>query len=217
MAEQPPLTPDDEPAGTPSPVLLAARLNHFTPRDAVAAEPEAPPRAGVTETSEPPADAGAPPSFRDAVRRREGRAELLLFRIGQELFALALDHVDEATEVDAVHPVPEASGASLGVVELRGRMIPLVSPAGPLGVEPGARAAMLVLRDGVRRVGVAVDDVDDVLSAELSTLRAPPDGDTGDGILLAMARRGSDLVGVLDAEALLAACLAESRSPETAA
>jgi chemotaxis signal transduction protein len=93
-------------------------------------------------------------------------------------------------------------------------MLPLISPARPLGVAPATAAAMLVLRDGARRVGLAIDDVDDVHTADLGELRPPPDGDV-DGVVLAIARRGGDLVSVIDPLLLLAACMAESRPLET--
>lgn len=208
--------PDDTAAdaAADTPVALAARLNRDTPRSAAALP------AGAPAPASAPAAAASPPppsAFRDQVRERAGRADLLLFRVGGEIFALPLAAVEEAAEVGTVHPLPEAAGQALGVVDLRGRMVPLYTPARALGVGPNGAPAMLVLRDGARRVGIAVDDVDDVLTAELGDLRPAPDGDVGDGVLLAMGRRGADLVGVLDAQLLLAACLAESRTPETAA
>jgi chemotaxis signal transduction protein len=188
-----------------SPIGLAARLNSFTPR-ASAAIPAAP---------LPPASALPPPaSFRERVRAGAGSADVLVFRVGAERFALPLDFAHEVVEVAVVHPVPEPSPRTLGLVELRGRMLLLVSPEGPLGVAPASAAAMLVLRDGTRRVGLAIDDVDDVHTAALSDLRPPPDGDA-DGIVLAIARRGGDLVALIDPQVLLAACMAEPRPLET--
>jgi chemotaxis signal transduction protein len=209
VTARPPVPHDVAPAD--SAVAIAARLNQYTPRSsgAVGAAPPAAPAA--------PPTASLPAAFRERVRDRAGSADLLLFRVGGELFGLPLEAVEEAVEIEVVHAVPEAPAHALGVVDLRGRMIPLFSPASALGVAPAGAPAMLVLRDGARRVGIAVDDVDDVLAADLRALRPAPDGDAGDGVLLAMARRGADLVGVLDAQLLLAACLAESRTPETVA
>jgi chemotaxis signal transduction protein len=220
-----PLMPNDT---TPdaSPIELAARLNQYTPRSSGAVGVAAPPLVAALPAApdaplagHPAHDDGPEPllAFRDRVRDREGSADLLLFRVGGEIFGLPLASVEEAVEIDVVHPVPEGSAHALGVVELRGRMIPLYTPARPLGVAPAGAPAMLVLRDGARRVGIAIDDIDDVLTADLAALRPAPDGDVGDGVLLAMARRGADLVGVLDVHLLLAACLAESRTPETPA
>ena len=155
--------------------------------------------------------------FRERVRAREGTADLLVFRVGSELFALPLAAVLEAVEIETVHPVPGAAAGLLGLVDLRGRMLPLLSPLRALGAAPSRPAAMLVLRDGARCVGIAIDDVDDVYRAALAALGQPPAGDAADGVLLAIAYRGADIVGVLDAQPLLAALAAESRPPEAAA
>lgn len=215
--------PNDAPA-PPSPVDLAARLNQYTPRGVGlvsaaggSAPPVPAPAAGPAAAAPEPAPDAARLPLRERVERGEGSAELLVFRVGAELFALALDAVEEVVEVERVHGVPEAPGATLGVVELRGRMVPLVSPARALGVVPAALGAMLVLRNDDRRVGIAIDDVDDVLTVGLAALCPAPAADAGDGVLLAMARRDRELVGLLDAESLLAACLVEARTLETAA
>jgi chemotaxis signal transduction protein len=100
----------------------------------------------------------------------------------------------------------------LGVISLRGRMLPAYSPARPLGVALArADAAALVVRAGERRVALAVDDVDDVLTLDLSELRPAPTlaGEERDAVLLGVAARGSDLVAVLDADALVTACLSD--------
>lgn len=154
--------------------------------------------------------------FRERARARVGRAELLLFRVGRELFATPLAAIEEAVELEEVRPIPEMPASMLGVTDLRGRMIPIYSPARSLGVELGAApAAALVVRAGERRVALAVDDVEDVLDTDLTQLRDAPGGDDADGVLIGVARQGRRLVAVLDGDALVAACLSE-RVPEIA-
>jgi chemotaxis signal transduction protein len=98
----------------------------------------------------------------------------------------------------------------LGMFDLRGRMIPVYAPARVLGVPlQSTSAATLVLRGGDQRVGIAVDDVEDVLTLDLAQLRDLPGADDADGVVLGVARNGRDLVAVLDADALVAACLSD--------
>jgi len=68
--------------------------------------------------------------------------------------------------------------------------------------------AALVVRGRGERIGFAVDDVEDVESVDTGALRIPNGVDEGDGILVGVLRRGGDLVAVLDAAALVAACAA---------
>ncbi|GAC1683308.1 MAG: hypothetical protein NVS9B3_01180 [Gemmatimonadaceae bacterium] len=158
-----------------------------------------------------PAPAPVRPPFRDRVRRRMDGVELLLFRVGAELFATDLAAVEEAVELPEVRALPEMADAMLGIFDLRGRMTPIYTPERALGVArsvPGGVA--LLMRAGERRVALAVDDVDDVLRPDLALLRDPPTlGAVGETIL-GVLRQGSQLIAIVDADALVAACVIDS-------
>lgn len=137
-----------------------------------------------------------------------GEVELLLFRIGAEFFAFDLAAAEEAVELDSVHAVPDMPDAMLGVFDLRGRLIPVYSPADLLCKPDNPTSGVLLLmRTGERRVGIVVDDVEDVVVLEYGMLRRPPAADN-DGLVLGVAFFGETLVTVLDAHALVAACAA---------
>ena len=146
--------------------------------------------------------------FRDRVKARDGTVSLLLFRVGRELFAAELAAIEEAVELPPVHPLPEMRGTLRGAFEHRGRMIALYSPAAILGhpVTPDVPVA-LVARAGERRIGLVVDDVEDVMHLALEEMHDPPMLGHADGVLLGVARHGAALVALVDVEALLAACL----------
>ncbi|OYV72287.1 MAG: hypothetical protein B7Z72_05090 [Gemmatimonadetes bacterium 21-71-4] len=138
----------------------------------------------------------------------------LVFRVGRELFALPLDAVEEAVDVDRVQRVPEMSAAMLGVLSLRGALVPLYASAAVLGAAAEASRAALVFTTDRGRIALAVDDVEDVLPLPPEARgRAPVD--FGDALLVGVARRGTDLIGVIDPVALIAACRAD-RALETA-
>ncbi len=154
-------------------------------------------------------DEAARPALRDRVRAREGHCELLMFRIGTELFAVDLAAVEEAVALPEIHRLPEMPASMLGAFDLRGRLTPVYSPAHVIGVPlNGVAQAALLVRAGDRRLGLAVDDVEDVLQLELSAIRESPGVDDSDGILLGVAHHGGELVAVVDSDALVAACVA---------
>ena len=149
--------------------------------------------------------------FRERVASRRGNVGLLLFRLGTETFAAELGAVEEAVEMPALHGLPEMQTGMLGMFDLRGRLLPVFSAAGVLGVPLAAgSSATLIVRGGGRRIGVAVDDVEDVIDADCALLRNPPGGPDNDGVLLAILQRGNALASVIDASALVTACLASS-------
>lgn len=147
-------------------------------------------------------------ALRDRVKEGRGVVSLLMFRIGHELFATDLASVEEAVELPEIHHLPEMPAAMLGAFDLRGRLTPVFSPAHVIGVplRGAATAALLVRADG-HRVGLAVDDVEDVLQVDLARVREAPGIDATDGVLLGVAHHGPHLVALLDAEALVAGCV----------
>jgi purine-binding chemotaxis protein CheW len=147
--------------------------------------------------------------LRERVRSRTGRADLLMFRIGDELFATDLASVEEAVTLPEIHHLPEMPAAMLGAFNLRGRLTPVYSPAEVLGVPlRGEAHAALLVRSETRRLGLAVDDVEDVFQVDLATVHEAPGTEDADGILLGVAHHGKELVAIVDAEALVAACVA---------
>ena len=179
-----------------------------------AADPAASSEIEAIMTSEP--GIRGPRDVRDLLAIGFGQVQLLSFRVGREMFAIDLACVEEAVESDAVHAVPDMPEAMLGVIELRGRLVPVFSPSHVLRAElSGADAVMLLMRAGDRRVGIAVDDVEDVIIIDMDVLRRPMLDDAGDGLLIGVAAMGSGLVGILDGPALVAACTGRSL-PEAA-
>jgi purine-binding chemotaxis protein CheW len=172
------------------------------------------PRPKTFDADLPAYEELAPPGpvapLRERVASREGRAELLVFRIGAELFATDLRTVEEAVEGVDVRAIPDAGGSMLGIFALRDRTLPMYSLSRVMGLASSDHAAMtLVMRPSTDRIALAVDEVDDVFDAALSDVRPAPTP-SEDGLLLGVLWRGTELVTLLDAEAVVAACLASA-------
>ena len=183
--------------------LAAARAAEETQATAPAPRPAVAPAV--------PAAAGAPTparSLRDRVRGRSGQLEILLFRVADERFGIALAAVEEAIDSPPVHHGPAMPAAMLGVITVRGMLTSVYSPAGALGIALHDGTSALIFRRGRSRLAVVVDEVDDVTTLDLSVLRDAPVLDTGDGIVLGVVRQRDALLALVDADALLAACQA---------
>jgi purine-binding chemotaxis protein CheW len=138
---------------------------------------------------------------------RDGVARLLVFRVGAERFGVSLALVDEVVDAPAVQRLPDSSRFVLGISMLRDSLVTVYDPRPILNVNgsvDGGGAALVFLR-GDRRVALAIDDVFDVIVIEENEVRPAPGAGAADGILIGVVRRGSDLIAVLDADALLAA------------
>ena len=146
--------------------------------------------------------------LRDRARGRSGTVDLLMFRIGTERFAVELACVEEAIDLPEVHHVPEMPPAMLGVITVRGVLTPVFTPDDALGVPVERRSAGLIFRSERGRFALAIDDVDDVMSLDLSLLRDAPGVDGSDPVVLGVARNEGSIVALVDAEALVEACQA---------
>lgn len=171
-----------------------------------------PPDIAEPPRAEPaaPVERVVPERFRDRARQRIGRADLLIFRVGRELFGIELATVEEAIDCPEVRPLPEMPPAMRGVAMVRDGMVALYSPGALLGVIEEEASTVLVFRGQGRRAALVIDDVDDVFVLDCATLTDAPLAEATDTILVGVARRGRELIGVLDAEALLAACRSET-------
>ena len=147
-------------------------------------------------------------SLRERVRSRAGLVELLMFRVGSERFAVELLCVEEAIDLAEPHHVPEMPPAMLGVITVRDTLTPVFSPDDALGVAAVSTGAALIFRSNRGRFALAIDDVDDVTTLDLTQLRDAPGIDGADSLVLGVARHGGGILALVDAEALIAACQA---------
>jgi len=170
---------------------------------------------------EPPL-AGPPlPEVAAAVAREpEHIHEYLAFSLGQEHYGIAITSVREIVRVPPLTEVPRATPDLLGVMNLRGEILPVydlrlrlrlsASPAKVAGAEAaeGAlpRAArVLVLRGGDRGdVGVLVDGVSEVVRIPEGELEPAPAGTTERDCIVGLGRVGEQLCILLDLERALA-------------
>ena len=146
--------------------------------------------------------------LRERARSRSGVAELLMFRIGRERFAVELLCVEEAIDLPEVHHVPEMPPAMLGVITVRGSLTPVFTPQEALGVPVEGMGAALIFRSTRGRFALAIDDVDDVMTLDLEHLRDAPGIDGTDSVVLGVTRNGAGIVALVDADALIAVCQA---------
>jgi purine-binding chemotaxis protein CheW len=146
---------------------------------------------------------------------------MVVFELDGREFALPLREVAEILRMVAITPVPEVPRWVVGVINLRGRVIPVIDLRRRLGIEPaepGLNTPILVVEQGARKLGLIADAVRDVLALPDEALEAPDGADADDtphaDVTSAIARIGERLVVVLDLDRVTAdaAPLAEPRN-----
>ncbi|HLG73558.1 MAG TPA: chemotaxis protein CheW [Chloroflexota bacterium] len=99
--------------------------------------------------------------------------QLVVFRLGEDYFAMLISSVNEIIRLQKITPVPKAPPFVEGVTNLRGRVIPVIDLRKRFGVEPkpdGQMARIIVVEQGERLLGMMVDAVDEVLTVPSNTI-----------------------------------------------
>ncbi len=107
-----------------------------------------------------------------------GNRELIAFRVGRQEFCINVMMVREIRGWTAATTLPRSPRYVRGVINLRGAVLPIVDLAIRLGLpasEPTARNVIIVVQIGNQQVGLLVDAVSDILTANSANIQPSPD------------------------------------------
>ncbi|MEX0852801.1 MAG: chemotaxis protein CheW [Bauldia sp.] len=108
-------------------------------------------------------------------RAQNQLTRLLVFRLGEERYALALDCAREVTGLSWSAAIPGAGPGIVGIVNWRGEFAVVFDLAPILGLPASADRAqrrVIVLRGEEPPVGLAVDAVEEIIHIDLTALTA---------------------------------------------
>jgi len=134
---------------------------------------------------------------------------LLTFRIGREGFALPVTSVREVTLVPGLLTrIPRGPEILLGVMNLRGQIIPVLDFHSVLGLSAaphGKSARIIILRGAEGDLGILAEEVFGLRAVPAPDLLPPLNVETSlpSSLVKAQARIGSKVSTVLDAQALM--------------
>jgi purine-binding chemotaxis protein CheW len=130
--------------------------------------------------------------------------QLVVFALHGEEYALPIERVREIVRPTRPREIAGAPGDVRGIISLRGQLVPVHDAAVRLGLEPidGARAKIVVAETESGPLGLLVEEVRGVLTADDGQLSAVPAG--GPEGLARIVRADDRLIGLLDLEAAAA-------------
>jgi len=135
-------------------------------------------------------------------------AEFLGFCLGSEEYAVGIRAVREIIKPPEVTTIPRCTPEIVGLISLRGAIIPIVNIRRRLGLTTdttGGQARIIVFSVETGAVGILVDRVTEVISADPSTLEQPPAtlSEREAAFVPAVLRARGRLIGILDLERLV--------------
>ena len=133
---------------------------------------------------------------------------MVSLRCGPVTFALPIATVREIVMVPQITPVPDTGRFVRGIINLRGRILPVLDLAARLGLGTGPTPPdgriLVVEPDREHPVGLLVDDASEVLRVPEDAIGPPPELATGGASAVRSVARLSDrLLLVLDLDRVL--------------
>ncbi len=107
-----------------------------------------------------------------------GELQLVSFKIGSEEFGVDILKVQEIIRMVEITQVPQAPSYVEGVINLRGRVIPIIDLRKRLNLElreMDKNTRIVVVDIGGNIMGMIVDSVSEVLRLPSKTIEPPPD------------------------------------------
>lgn len=106
-----------------------------------------------------------------------GEIQLVVFRLGAEEYGVPITQVQEINRLTTPTRIPKAPAFVEGVINLRGKVLPVIDLKKRFGLEGAAytdEARIVVVEIAGHTVGVIVDVVSEVLRLPVASIEPPP-------------------------------------------
>jgi purine-binding chemotaxis protein CheW len=152
-------------------------------------------------------------------RQQESEEQLVVFELAKEVYGLDIAKVQEIIRMQEITNVPRAPRFVEGVINLRGKIIPIIDMRKRFDLEASdhsPESRIIVVEIGTHTIGMIVDGVSEVLRIPTSVIEPPsPVVTTVDSeYLRGIAKLENRLIILLDLDKVLS--YAEKRSLEEA-
>ncbi|MFZ6049508.1 chemotaxis protein CheV [Pseudomonas sp. CR3202] len=138
----------------------------------------------------------------------ENRLEILMFRLsGRQLFAINVFKVQEVLQLPKMTLMPQRHPMVCGVVNLRGRTLPVIDLSRAIGMRPlvpDERSTIIVTEYNRSVQAFLVGGVDRILNLNWESVMPPPGGAGRQHYLTAITKVDEQIVEVIDVEKVLA-------------
>lgn len=133
----------------------------------------------------------------------------LTFSMGKEVFGIEIRYVTEIIGMQAITEVPEVPEYVKGIINLRGKIIPVIDVRLKFKKEPmeyNDRTCIIVIDISDLSVGLIVDNVAEVLTIGDEDIAPPPSSKTGfeNRYVKGIGKSGGEVKLLLDCGKLLA-------------
>lgn len=107
----------------------------------------------------------------------ENKTNYMTFKSGNEYFGLKIQYVNEIIQIQSITAVPETEEYIKGLINLRGKIIPVIDVRLRFGQEPfeyDDRTCIIVIMVNDTMVGLIVEKIAEVVEIKDSDILPPP-------------------------------------------
>ncbi|MFV8829058.1 chemotaxis protein CheW [Alkalihalobacterium sp. APHAB7] len=133
------------------------------------------------------------------------RNQYVVFTINQQLFSLPINEVVEILRPQTVTQIPGIKPHIQGVINLRGKIIPVVKMLGQLnsGAKANKKNRIVIVQGDSENIGVKVDEVKMVTYVELENIEPPPGMQVDEDFFHGFVKLDGQVIGILNLEKVL--------------
>ena len=144
-----------------------------------------------------------------AISQNTSEIELVTFSVCDQIFCLRITEINEIRRWSPITILPHAPADVLGVMNLRGAVIPIYDLAAcfSLGTtEQGGRSVVIVSSVGEKSIGLLVDSVSEIISISSDEIQPTPDISSDGGLesILGVIAMEDTMVRVVNLSSVIA-------------
>lgn len=135
-----------------------------------------------------------------------GDANLLVFRLDERRYAVTTNVVERVTWMVSITQLPQAPGIVMGVVDVGGRVLPVVDPRKRFGLptrDISVTDNLVIAQTARRRLVLAVDRIEGVVEYPRQKIQSAQEIVPGTGYIRGIAKLADGLVLIHDLDSFL--------------
>lgn len=134
--------------------------------------------------------------------------EFVTFSAGNQIFCVPITHIREIRRWTSVTILPHTPSDVLGVMNLRGNVIPIIDLSQRFGLGPtetGERNVVIIVIHGKNSIGMLVQSVSEILSLHKSEIQDTVDVPTSSHptYVTGIISNNNNMIRVIDLESVL--------------
>lgn len=132
--------------------------------------------------------------------------QYIVIRLGDELYGINIGYVDNIVRMQRITRVPKSQPYYVGVINLRGEVVPVMSLRKRFGLEAdvyaGATRVIILKLEDQSLIGVIVDEVREVVNLDTENVETPSFklDEKNASYLAGIGKNGDNLISLLNVE-----------------